>query len=140
MVELYGDGSLEGFEHLHGSLGVRAVHVGAVDAPVTLAEIKDSLDEARAVGHPALDVLGWKFQMGLHELVQEVAKEFGVDLRLRRIPREFMDPRAVASGEIVFHELAYLKVATRVAGRAVHVTLDDFVLPNPELVPPSVEA
>ena len=138
VVELYGATPVAYFEHLHGTLGPRAVHVGAVDAPVTLAEVKDALDEAEAVGHPGLDVLGWEFEMGLHELVQDVAKEFGVDLRLRQIPREVMDPRAVASGEITFHELAYLKVDTRVAKRTVHVALADFVLPNPELVPTSV--
>lgn len=140
VVELYGATPVAYFEHLHGTLGPRAVHVGAVDAPVTLAEVKDALDEAEAVGHPGLDVLGWEFEMGLHELVQDVAKEFGVDLRLRQIPREVMDPRAVASGEITFHELAYLKVDTRVAKRTVHVALADFVLPNPELVPTSVRA
>jgi DNA modification methylase len=138
VVALYGGTSVTGFQHVHGSVGPRAVHVGAVDAPVTLAEIKDALDEAAGAGHPGLDVLGWEFEMGLHELVQDVAKGAGVDLRLRRIPREVMDPRAVRSGEITFHELAYVKVATSVAKRTVHVTLADFVLPNPELVPDSV--
>jgi adenine-specific DNA-methyltransferase len=138
IIALYGGTSLAGLQHVHGSVGPRAVHVGAVDAPVTLAEIKDALDEAAGAGHPALDVLGWEFEMGLHELVQDVAKGAGVDLRLRRIPREVMDPRAVRSGEITFHELAYVKVTTKAARRTVHVTLADFVLPNPELVPDSV--
>jgi adenine-specific DNA-methyltransferase len=138
VIALYGGTSLAGLQHVHGSVGPRAVHVGAVDAPVTLAEIKDALDEAAGAGHPALDVLGWEFEMGLHELVQDVAKGAGVDLRLRRIPREVMDPRAVRSGEITFHELAYVKVTTKAARRTVHVTLADFVLPNPELVPDSV--
>jgi hypothetical protein len=109
-----------------------------VDAPVTYAEIKDALDEAAAAGHPGLDVLGWEWEMGLHELVQDEAKTRGVDLRLRRIPREVMDPRAVEAGDVVFHELAYVKVDAKVAKRTVEVTLADFVLPTPELVPESV--
>lgn len=135
VVSLYGAAPAAGFQHVHGTAGPRAVHVGAVDAPVTLAELKDTIDEAAGAGHPGLDVLGWEFEMGLHELVQDVATAAGVSLRLRRIPREVMDPRAVAAGEITFHELAYVKVTTRVAKRTVHVTLADFVLPNPELVP-----
>jgi len=135
VVTLYGATPVEGFQHLHGTAGPRAVHVGAVDAPVSLAEIKDALDEASGAGHPGLDVLGWEFEMGLHELVQDVAKGAGVDLRLRRIPREVMDPRAVASGEVTFHELAYLKVEAKATKRSVRVTLTDFVLANPELVP-----
>jgi len=138
VVELYGAQPVAGFQHVHGTLGPRGVHVGAVDAPVTLAEIKDTLDEAAGAGYPSVDVLGWEFEMGLHELVQDVAKAVGLDLRLRRIPREVMDPRAVASGEITFHELAYVKVDTTVKRRAVQVTLADFVLPNPDLVPASV--
>ncbi len=138
IVALYGAATVGGFQHVHGALGPRAVHVGAVDAPVTLAEIKDALDEAAGAGHPGLDVLGWEFEMGLHELVQDVAKGAGLELRLRYIPREVMDPRAVQSGEITFHELAYLQVEAKVVRRTVHVTLADFVLPNPGLVPVSV--
>jgi adenine-specific DNA-methyltransferase len=138
VVELYGAVPVEGFTHLHGTLGPRAVHVGAVDAPVSAAEIKDALEEARAAGHPGLDVLGWEWELGLHDMIADEARARGVDLRLRRIPREVMDPRVVASGEYVFHELAYAKVATTVRGRDVHVSLEDFVLSNPDLVLPGV--
>jgi len=141
VVELYGARPLTGFRHLHGTVGSTAVHVGAVDAPVTLAEIKEALDEAANAGHPALDVLGWEFEMGLHELVQEEARFRGTALRIRRIPREVMDPRVVASGEVVFHELAYLTVETRQPSRdSVEVTLTNFVLPNPDLVPETVRS
>lgn len=138
LTGLYGASPLEGFQHLHATLGPRAVHVGAVDAPVAHAEVKDALGEAQSAGYPGLDLLGWEFELGLHELVQEEARAHGVDLRLRRIPREVMDPRVVASGEVVFHELAYVKVGTTVNRRTVEVHLEDFVLPNPDLVPPSV--
>jgi adenine-specific DNA-methyltransferase len=140
VVALYGASPTEEFRHLHGTKGRRAVHVGAIDAAVSFAEIKESLDEAAAVGHPGLDVLGWEFEMGLHELVQDEARARGVDLQLRRIPREVMDQRAVDSGEVVFHELAYLEVDTTVHKRNLTVTLTDFVLPNPDLVPASVRS
>ncbi len=138
VVELYGGEPLHEFRHLHGTVAKTAVHVGAVDAPVTLAEIKESLDEVAHAGFAQLDVLGWEFEMGLHELVQDEARFRGVALRIRRIPREVMDPRVVASGEVVFHELAYLAVATTLDKRSVTVTLTDFVLPNPELVPATI--
>jgi DNA modification methylase len=138
IVDLYGGTPLRGFTVLHGAIGPRAIHVGAVDAPVSAAEIKDALDEAKTAGHPGLDVLGWEWELGLHEMIEDEARARGLDLRLRRIPREVMDPRAVASGDVDFHELAYIKVAATVRKRAVAVTIEDFVLPNPELVPPSV--
>jgi hypothetical protein len=123
---------------LHGKLGKRAVHVGAIDAPVALGEIKEALDEAVSAGHSGLDVLGWEFEMGLHELIQDEARARGVILIMRRIPREIMDPRVVESGDVVFHELAYLKVNAKARKRTVEVSLQDFVLPNPELVPSSI--
>lgn len=138
IVTLYGGAPTHGFRHLHGEVGRTAVHVGAVDAPVTLAEVKETLDEAAGSGHPRVDVLGWEFEMGLHELVQEEAAHRGVGLRIRRIPREIMDPRVVSSGEVVFHELAYVGIDTRVKKRSVAVELTDFVLATPDLVPPSV--
>ncbi|MGB6164506.1 MAG: DNA methyltransferase [Pseudonocardiaceae bacterium] len=140
VVALYEASPMAEFQHLHGTKGRRAVHVGAIDAAVSFAEIKDSLDEAAAAGYFGLDVLGWEFEMGLHELVQDEARAREVDLQLRRIPREVMDPRAVDSGEVVFHELAYLEVATTVRKRNLTVTLTDFVLPNPDLVPASVRS
>ncbi|MGQ0779470.1 MAG: site-specific DNA-methyltransferase [Pseudonocardiales bacterium] len=140
VVQLYDASPTTEFQHLHGIKGRRAVHVGAVDAAVSFSEIKKSLDEAAAAGHPGLDVLGWEFEMGLHELVQDEARARGVDLQLRRIPREVMDQRAVDSGEVVFHELAYLEVATTVRKKNLTVTLTDFVLPNPDLVPISVRS
>ncbi len=48
------------------------------------------------------------------------------------------DPGPFASGEVTFHELAYVKVSTSMKKRTVTVKLEDFVLPNPELVPTSV--
>lgn len=138
VVELYRAQPLTEHTHLHGYKAGRAVHVGSVDAAVGLAEVRDALAEARSASYPGLDVLGWEFDMGLHELVQDEARATGVDLRLRRIPREVMDPRVVASGEYVFHELAYLKVSTTLRERSVVVALEDFVLPNPDLVPVSV--
>ncbi|MGH3985569.1 MAG: site-specific DNA-methyltransferase [Pseudonocardiaceae bacterium] len=140
VVQLYDASPTAEFQHLHGTKGRRAVHVGAIDTAVSFGEIKESLDETAAAGHPGLDVLGWEFEMGLHELVQDEARVRGIDLQLRRIPREVMDPRAVDSGEVVFHELAYLEVATTVRKRSLTVTLTDFVLPNPDLVPASVRS
>jgi DNA modification methylase len=140
VVALYGASPTAEFQHLHATLGRRAVHVGAIDAAVSLAEIRESLDEAAAAGHPGLDVLGWEFDMGLHDLVQDEALARGIDVQLRRIPRELMDPRTVDAGDVVFHELAYLEVAAAVRKRNLTVTLTNFALPNPNLLPASIRS
>lgn len=136
IVELYKGQPLDGFIHLHGTHGSAAVHVGAIDAPVTLDEITAALDEAVGAGFKALDVLGWEWELGLHQLVEDDAKEKGIALRLRRIPSEIMDNRAL--DDVEFHELAYVQLSTKANKRHVHVTLEDFVLPHLELVPKAV--
>lgn len=138
VIALYHASPVSKSTYVHGQLGPRAVHVGSVDVPVGAQEVIDTADEAVALGYRALDVLGWEFEMSLHELVQAEARARGIDLQLRRIPREVMDPRAAASTEVVFHELAYVKVDAAAKKRAVTITLHDFVLPNPDLVPVSV--
>lgn len=136
IVELYNGQPLDGFIHLHGTHGSAAVHVGAIDAPVTLDEIAAALDEAVGAGFKALDVLGWEWELGLHQLVEDDAKEKGIALRLRRIPSEIMDNRAL--DDVEFHELAYVQLSTKASKRHAHVTLEDFVLPHLELVPKAV--
>ncbi|MDQ6909959.1 MAG: site-specific DNA-methyltransferase [Actinomycetota bacterium] len=138
IVELYRAKPVKGFAHVHGTSGSNAVHVGAVDSPVTFDEVALAIEDAASGGFVGLDVLGWEWEMGLHEMVQDAAKERALTLRLRRIPREVMDERAVLSGEVTFHELAHLKASATLDARMVTVTIDDFVLSSPELVPETV--
>jgi len=138
IVELYKAEPVRGFIHLHGRKAGRMVHVGATDAPVTLAEIKDALEECAANRFRGLDVLGWEWEMGLHDVVTAEARKRGVDLRLLTIPREVMDPRAVEAGDVHFYELAYLDVEIRRQDGSFQAVLRNFVIPNEELVPQEV--
>jgi len=138
IVQLYRGELVTGFAHLHGRKAGRMVHVGGVDAPVTLSEINDALDECAANRFRGLDVLGWEWEMGLHDLVTVEGRKRGVDLRLLTIPREVMDPRAVEAGDIEFYELAYLDVTLERRGSEAQVVLKNFIIPNEDLVPDEV--
>jgi len=139
ILKLYKAEPLAGMLHLHGRKGKRLIHIGAVDAPVTFAEIQESIAETKKAGQDSLDILGWEWEMGLHDVVEKAAKASGIHLRLFSIPRDVMDQRAVEQGEITFYELAYLEVETLQdkAGRFV-VALKDFAIPNLDLIPPEV--
>jgi adenine-specific DNA-methyltransferase len=138
IVQLYRAERVQGFTHLHGRKAGRMVHLGATDAPVTLAEITDALDECAANNFRGLDVLGWEWEMGLHDLVPVEARKRGVDLRLLTIPREVMDKQAVEAGDVHFYELAYLDAEVRKSGTEVQVGLRNFIIPNLELIPQDV--
>lgn len=135
IIKLYHAEPVIGFSHLHGRKAGRMVHVGATDAPVTLSEIREALEECSANKLTALDVLGWEWEMGLHDVVGNEAKRRGIDLHLLNIPREVMDKRAVEAGDVHFYELAYVETEVRQQGTAVQIALRDFIIPSLELVP-----
>ena len=74
VLKLYKAQPVAGMEHLHGKKGRAMVHIGAVDAPVTIAEIDAALDECVKVKQPELHILGWEWEMGLYDLVVGAAK------------------------------------------------------------------
>ena len=142
ILELYHAEPVEGFENLHGKKDKALVHVGAVDAPVTLSEIREALNECKENKIKSLDVLGWEWEMGLHDLVKEEAENFGIKLSTLQIPREVMelnlgDPKI--KNDIHFYELAYLETEAKVKNKTATVTLKDFIIPNPELLPEDVK-
>jgi adenine-specific DNA-methyltransferase len=129
-------------QHLHGKVGHAFVHVGAVDSPVTIDEIVACVDECVALRAKELHILGWEWEMGLHDPISDYAKRRGVSLLLRQIPREVMEQQAAAKGAVRFFELAYLDVAIKPARRQREMVarLNNFVIPNPELVPDDVRS
>jgi adenine-specific DNA-methyltransferase len=142
ILDLYGAQPLPGTQHLHGKQGRAVVHVGAVDAPVTIDEINACLAECQAMGQKELHILGWEWEMGLANLMVGEAKARGIKLLLLTIPREVMEQQALDRGDIQFYELAYLEVDIKPSRKkqSYTVTLADFVIPNDELIPPEVRA
>ncbi|GAB4232726.1 MAG: hypothetical protein OHK0028_08270 [Deltaproteobacteria bacterium] len=150
ILKLYGAQPVAGMEHLHGKKGKAMVHIGAVDAPVTIAEIDAAVDECAKLKQTELHVLGWEWEMGLagpnNDVrkagpVQDLAKKKGVKLLLLQIPREVMEQQAAAKGDVRFFELAYLEAKIEKPKKlTVQVTLKDFVIPNTELIPEDVRS
>lgn len=141
ILKLYGSQPVAGLAYLHGKKGRAMVHIGAVDAPVTIDEINAALDECVKLKQPELHVLGWEWEMGLYDLMIAEAKKKGVKLLLLQIPREVMEQQAVEKGDIHFFELAYLEAAIKTPKRlTATVALKDFVIPNTELIPEEVRA
>jgi len=148
ILKLYGAQPVAGLVHLHGKKGKALVHVGAVDAPVTIGEIDAAVDECVELRQKELHVLGWEWEMGIAAsnegkggLMHDAAKKKGVKLLLLQIPREVMEQRAAAKGDVRFFELAYLEgTITNPRKLTAQVTLTDFVIPNTELIPEEVRS
>lgn len=75
---------LDAFEHIHGRKGPALVHVGAVDAPVTIRQVNEAVAEAATLDRKELHVLGWEWEMGLHDpLAQQVMGEHDIKTTLQ---------------------------------------------------------
>ncbi|MBW6480293.1 MAG: site-specific DNA-methyltransferase [Bacteroidales bacterium] len=139
ILKLYGAEPITGSSHIHGKKGNALVYIGAVDAPVTIQEVADALKDTKDMGQKELHVLGWEWEMGLNDAIQEVAKQMAVRLKLRIIPMDAIDPQAAGKGDVKFFELAYFKTEIESKGLKAKVKLEDFVIPHTDLIPPDVK-
>jgi len=137
ILQLYKAQPIEGYLWLHGSKSGRMVHVGTVDAPVTVGDVRQIATEfRRAIGTgkdapsaSTVDILGWDFAFELNEVAKQEAAKANLEVRFVRIPREVLDKRAVEQGDVRFFELAALSVDLEAKGKSVNLSLTDFVIP-----------
>jgi adenine-specific DNA-methyltransferase len=136
ILDLYHANPINGHTWMHGLKSGRLVHVGAVDAPVTLSDVKAIAREAWKIassgkggGKAAADILGWEFAFELNETARQVAAESRVDVAFKKIPREVLEKKAVEQGDIKFFELGALSVEPKQKGRELALKLTDFVIP-----------
>jgi adenine specific DNA methylase Mod len=139
VLKLYKAEAWPGSAYIHGKKGNKLVHIGGVDAPVTFGDIQHALEETRRMKQKELVVLGWEWEMGLHDVVEQEAEKAGIKLNLLSIPREAMDKRAVDAGDIQFFELAYLETEVKNSAHGYQINLTDFVIPNLDLIPEEVK-
>jgi len=139
ILKLYGAEPVSGFSRIHGKKDSALVYVGAVDSPVTIQECIDAIKDCKQVEQKELHILGWEWEMGLNDAIDEIAKNEGIKLKLRIIPMEVLDSEAVKKGDIRFFELAHFKVEIKQDKRNVTVELKDFVIPHTDLIPQEVK-
>ncbi len=140
IVELYHGKTLDGYTWLHGSKAGRMVHVGTVEAPITVEDIKSAIKEFwKLVGKDknaeknGIDFLGWDFAFDVNETAKQFAAENKVNVSFKKIPREVLEKKAVEQGDIKFYELAALKIKTKTEKLKVTLTLDNFIMPQDDL-------
>jgi len=138
LLAFYRAEPVEGFQHLHGRKAGRMVHVGATDAPVTIDEAEEVMDELADNGIEACDLLGWEWEMGLHDTIGERARRRGLDVRVLQIPREVMERSVQEADAVRFFELAHVDLDVRRQKGEARVVLKDFAIPSEDLIPAQV--
>jgi len=118
---------IENYATLHAKKASRFVHIGPLDMPVTQSRVQEIFEECRTNLITQIDVLGFEFEMGLQPRINQEFKEQGVDIRLRYIPKDVFDPRAVDKGQVKFYDVSYLQAKSIIKGNKVKIELTDFV-------------
>jgi len=136
ILDLYHAVPIDGYNWIHGIKAGRLIHVGSVDAPIALGEVKAIVNEfwrvkGKDVGEHSngIDILGWDFAFDLNETAKQMAADANIRLAFKKIPREVLEKKAVEQGDIVFYELAALDVEVKPIKKSISVELKNFFVP-----------
>jgi adenine-specific DNA-methyltransferase len=131
ILKLHGAEPAAGLAHVDGKKSNALVRVGAVDLPVTNAEIDAAVDQCAKLKQRELHILGWDWDTDRCDVLTETAGNKGVRLLLLQIPREVMEPQATQQADVRFFPLAYMEAEIEHPGDlTARVTLKNFVILN----------
>ncbi|PJE51571.1 MAG: site-specific DNA-methyltransferase [Candidatus Yanofskybacteria bacterium CG10_big_fil_rev_8_21_14_0_10_36_16] len=117
---------INNFKTFFGKKSARLVSVGPINLPVTRLFVEEVIKEAVEKKITKVDILAFEFEMGLFPRIQEDAKNQGVDLALKYIPRDVFDKRAVEKNQVVFHDVSYIEVKPHIKKNSLAIELTDF--------------
>ena len=116
----------DSFASFHGKKAGRLVVIGPVNMPVSRRFIEEIVLGCRKNRITKVDILGFEFEMGLFPNILNEAREEGIDIALKYIPRDVFDKRAVERNQVVFHDVAFIEVCPHFKDNTVAVELTDF--------------
>lgn len=126
ILQAYKAEKIDGFRTFHGKKSGRVVAVGPINLPVSRRFVEEVILEAREKKITKVDIVAFEYEMGLFPNLLNEAKASGVDISPKVIPAEVFDKRAVQSGQVVFHDVAYIEVKPIIRKNTVAVELTDF--------------
>ena len=126
VLSAYKAEAFDGSKTFHGKKNSRLVAIGPINLPLSRLFVDQVIKEAIEKQITKVDMLAFEFEMGLFPSIQEEAKEKGVDLALKYIPRDVFDKRAIEKNQVVFHDVSYIEVKPIVKKGSVVIELADF--------------
>jgi len=109
-----------------GSKNNRLIAVGPLNLPVTRLFVETVMKECKKIQATKADIVAFEYEMGLFPNIQDESRKLGIDLAFKYIPRDIFDKRAVSSGQVKFHDVAYIEVKPIVQGNHLTIELIDY--------------
>lgn len=126
ILKAYRAEKVEGFDVFCGKKNNRLVSIGPINLPVTRLFVEEVIKECINKQITKADILGFEFEMGLFPNMLEEAKNKGIDLAVKYIPRDVFDKRAVEKNQVVFHDVSYIEVKPHIKSKSIAIELTDF--------------
>lgn len=126
ILKAYKAQKVEGFNNFSGKKSDRLVAIGPINLPVTRLYVEELLLECRTKHVSRVDILAFEFEMGLFPTIQEESKNKGVDLKMKYIPREVFDKRAVEKDQVKFYDVSFIELKPHFKKGAFQIELEDF--------------
>lgn len=126
ILHAYRSEAVQGFSTFSGKKLSRMVAIGPINLPVGRLFVEECIEEAVKNKLTKVDILAFEFEMGLFPHIQEEAKQRGVNLALKQIPREVFDKRAIEKNQVVFSDVSYIEVTPHYEEDKIAVELADF--------------
>lgn len=122
----YNANKLENDSIFIGVKNNRLISIGPINLPVTRLFVDKVIKESKKLNATKVDILAFEYEMGLFPNIQDEARKIGVDISFKYIPRDIFDKRAVQSGQVKFHDVAYIEVKSVITGNYLEIQLVDY--------------
>jgi site-specific DNA-methyltransferase (adenine-specific)/adenine-specific DNA-methyltransferase len=126
IIKAYNANELNSDNIFIGSKNNRLISIGPINLPVTRLFVEKVIEESKKINSTKVDILAFEYEMGMFPNIQEESRKIGVDISFKYIPRDIFDRRAVESGQIRFHEVAYVEVKQILIGNSLQIELADY--------------
>jgi len=152
VLKLYSAKKINALSLIHGIKDNRVVHIGLIDMPVNIEEVRKVLEDCRTNNFSKVDVLGFEFAYEVNELAKILGKKNNIEVKLVQIPSlneikamlvgtnidilkvpdEIVDEKLLK--HIKFNELNYVEIKEKIKDKEVELEISKFVpVPTPEL-------
>ena len=117
---------INGYQTIHMKKQGTFCVVGPIDLPITRDYVDRVVVEAKERKITKIDLLSFEFEMGLFPEARERAKQSGIEIVAKYIPKDVFDSRAVEKNQVNFYEVAHIDAEVEKKGNEIIVELKNF--------------
>ena len=126
IAKAYNAEIVKGYKTIHIKKQGVFCAVGPIDLPVTRYYVDEVVAEAKEKKITRIDLLSFEFEMGLFPEALERARQSGIEIVAKYIPKDVFDKRAVEKNQVNFYEVAHIDAEVKRKKDEITVELKDF--------------